>query len=82
MTSANFLFNPKEITAKVGQPITIHFRNSGFHTFTIDELGVNKTVSTGSETVTFTADKKGRFPYYCTVGSHRALGMEGVLVVE
>lgn len=30
----------------------------------------------------FQADRTGEFPYYCSVGSHRRVGMEGTVVVE
>ena len=33
-------------------------------------------------TAEFTADKVGSFEYYCSVGSHRSMGMKGVLKVE
>ncbi|MEX2112978.1 MAG: hypothetical protein WD845_07315 [Pirellulales bacterium] len=34
------------------------------------------------ETVEFAADRAGNHVYYCSVGQHRALGMEGRFVVE
>ncbi len=33
-------------------------------------------------TLGFSADTRGRFPYYCSVGGHRNLGMEGTLIVR
>lgn len=82
MDSGNFYFRPNTIQAKLNQPVTIKFNNSGFHTFTIDELGVNQTVSGSTGSVTFTPNKKGTFEFYCTVGNHRDLGQKGTITVE
>src|SRR3990167_9256749 len=35
-----------------------------------------------SASVEFTADKAGGFEYYCSVGTHRAMGMVGAFIVE
>lgn len=83
MTSGNFFFEPAVIRAEVGQEVEVVFaENSGVHTFVIDELGVNVPISAGDST-TFTADlEPGTYAFYCSVGNHRALGMEGTLIVE
>lgn len=76
--------NP-EIKVKLGDKVRIDLRvNAGLHDWTVDELGAaTKRVSTGESTfIEFTADKKGTFSYYCSVGSHRSLGMEGTIIVE
>lgn len=82
MDSGNFYFRPNTIAAKLNQPVTIKFNNSGFHTFTIDELGVNQTLSGSLSSFTFTPNKKGTFEFYCTVGNHRDLGQKGTITVE
>ena len=85
VNGGEFFFNPKEIRVKQGQRIQIVFNNSaGFHDFVIDELNVRtKQISAGqSDTVEFIADKKGTFEFYCSVGSHRAKGMIGNIIVE
>ena len=80
--SGNFFFNPNNITLKKNQPVRISFKNSGFHTFTIDELGVNVPLQGSSATVEFTPTKAGTFEYYCAVPGHRERGMLGSLNVE
>ena len=83
MESGNFFFSPSSITAEPGQEVVISItENSGTHTFVIDEIGYKSGVSTG-DTLSFTAPTEpGSYSYYCDVGSHRALGMEGTLIVE
>lgn len=81
----NFSFTPSAITVKKGDKVKITFENSaGFHDFVIDGYGVatKQTKSPTIEVVEFTADKIGSFEYYCSVGSHRAMGMKGILKVE
>lgn len=85
VTGANFSFTPSTITVNQGDKVTINFVNSGgFHDFRIDEFNVATPQINGgqSATVTFTADKKGTFQYYCSVGNHRQMGMVGTLTVQ
>lgn len=83
MTSGNFFFDPATITASPGQKVSISFTdNEGVHTFVIDELGVKKSITTGT-VITFTVPSTpGSYAYYCDIGAHRKLGMEGVLIVK
>ncbi len=81
----NFSFSPKEIRVKKGDMVKIVFNNkAGFHDLVIDEYSVRTPqIQAGkSAEFTFTADKTGTFEYYCSVGSHRAMGMKGNLIVE
>lgn len=85
LSGKNFEFNVKEIRVKRGEKITIHFESAdGFHDLVIDEFDVRteKLKTGGMQMVTFTPDKTGTFEYYCSVGSHRANGMVGKLIVE
>ena len=56
----------------------------GFHDFVIDEFNAATSKVKDGETtfVEFTADKKGTFDYYCSVGEHRKMGMKGKLIVN
>jgi nitrosocyanin len=81
----NFSFTPSTMTVNKGDTVKITFKNSGgMHDFKIDEFNVaTKQIQSGaSETVEFTADKAGTFDYYCSVGNHRAMGMQGTLTVK
>lgn len=85
VTGSSFKFDPSEIKVKKGDTVKITFKNAGgFHDFNIEGYGVKTKQGSGpsEETVTFVADKAGEFAFYCSVGQHRANGMEGKLVVE
>ena len=85
ISAKNFNFAPNTMTVKKGDRVRITLANGdGFHDLVIDEFGVaTKKINTGmTEVVEFTADKTGSFEYYCSVGSHRMMGMKGTLVVQ
>lgn len=85
VTGENFTFVPKAMTVNKGDTVKIIFKNTqGFHDFVLDEFNVKSKQGQGpsEETLTFVADKVGSFEYYCSVGSHRAMGMKGSLIVK
>ncbi len=85
VSGTNYAFDPSTIKVKKGDKVKITFKNTqGFHDWVMDEYGVatKQTNAPTTEVLEFTADKVGSFEYYCSVGSHRAMGMKGTLVVE
>ncbi len=85
VSADNFSFKPSTITVKKGDKVKITFVNSeGFHDWVVDEFGAatKQTQAPTTEVIEFTADKTGSFEYYCSVGSHRDMGMVGTLVVK
>lgn len=86
ISGSEFAFTPASITTKVGQPVTLTFKNEGKypHNLSISDLNVQtKTINPGeSDSVTFTPDKTGSFTYICTVPGHADKGMKGTLTVE
>ncbi len=85
VAGGNYYFKPGTITVHKGDTVKINFKNDGgMHDFKIDEFGVaTKKIGSGqSDTVSFVADKAGSFEYYCSIGSHRQMGMKGMLIVE
>lgn len=85
VSGSNYKFEPSTITVKKGDSVKITFQNSGgFHDFALDEFNIKTAVipSGQSTTVQFVADKAGTFQYYCSVGNHRAMGMQGTLTVQ
>ena len=90
VTGENFKFyidgveNP-EIKVKEGDKVRVEFKSTDSmpHDFVIDEFGATEQVKGEATTfVEFTADKKGEYEYYCSVGKHRANGMFGKFIVE
>lgn len=83
MEAGNFFFSPNTITATPGQAVSVTFsKNSGIHTFVIDEIGAKFSIAEG-ETFIFTAPSEpGEYAFYCDIGSHRSFGMEGTLIVK
>jgi len=82
MAATNFAFAPATITAKVGQPVEVTFSDvAGFHAFVIDSV-VSQQISTGTVVKFNAPSAPGRYPYYCNVANHRAMGMEGTLIVQ
>lgn len=85
VNGGNYYFKPNIIKVKQGDQVTIKFINdNGMHNFIIDEFNVGTQIIKGGaeETISFIADKKGSFEYYCSVGQHRQNGMKGTLIVE
>lgn len=84
----NFSYDPDVIRAEPGEWVQIVLNNvQGFHdiVFELDGGRVEATsrISEGeTEELLFRApEADGAFPYYCSVGSHRLNGMEGVFLV-
>ena len=84
----NFSYDPDVIRADPGEWVQIVLNNiGGFHdiVFELDDGRVEQTeriMEGETEELLFRApDVDGVFPYYCSVGSHRLNGMEGVFIV-
>lgn len=85
VSGTNYAFSPTVLNVNKGDTVKITFKDvNGFHDFKIDEFNVaTKKLNTSNEqTVIFVVDKAGSFEYYCSVGSHRAMGMKGTLIVK
>tara|TARA_Y100000310_G_scaffold91480_1_gene88834 strand:+ start:124 stop:534 length:411 start_codon:yes stop_codon:yes gene_type:complete len=90
LTGENFKFllggkEAPELHVKEGDLVRIEFSSTnGFHDWVIGEFNAatERVQTDGSTYVEFTADKKGTFEYYCSVGKHRENGMKGNLIVE
>ncbi|MFZ2025507.1 MAG: cupredoxin domain-containing protein [Microgenomates group bacterium] len=81
----NFKFTPNTISVNQGDTVKITFKNTeGFHDFVLDEYQLRtKQIPAGQEeTMEFVADKVGTFEFYCSVGTHRKMGMVGTLEVK
>jgi len=80
---------PEIVTVNEGDVVTFHLTNleraeDETHGFTVDTYGVHGSFEPGkTASVTFTANRSGIFPYYCTeFCSALHLEMEGILLVR
>lgn len=79
----HFSFDPPMITVATGQDVEMTFTEvNGIHTFSLTESKVNEKIEAG-KTIRFKAPKEpGHYSYFCNVGNHRELGMEGLFIVR
>lgn len=86
VTASEYAFSPGSIAVAKGEKIKLTFRNMGglSHNLVIDDLNVStRTIPRGEEdTLEFTATAEGTFTFYCSVGNHQSLGMEGEIEVR
>lgn len=85
ITANHLSFTPNIIEVKAGETVTVRVTSvDEVHDLVIDELNVDTGLIGGGESVvieiTAPQDASGKeFEFYCSVGSHRALGMVGKL---
>jgi plastocyanin len=86
VSGSEYSFSPKMIEVTRGEEVKLVYKNTGKlpHDLVLTELGVKTNVIAGGkeDTVTFTPEKSGTFTFYCSVGNHRQLGMEGTATVK
>lgn len=89
VTATEYAFSPSELRVPAGTEVTVTLQNEG--TMGHDwggEFGSAGTVRTDiigpgeSDSVSFTVDEPGEYPFWCSVPGHRGAGMEGTLIVE
>ena len=73
----NFVFEPKELTVKVGQTVTWTNRDDIPHTVVSAGKFRSKTMDTDG-TFTFTFTTAGEYKYFCSLHPH----MQGMVKVE
>lgn len=88
LTAVNFEYSTDDLTAAPGQEMQVRLIvKEGMHDFVIDELEVRTDVMNAGEETTVTvmipedAEPGTEYPFYCSVGNHREMGMEGTLTV-
>lgn len=83
--ASNYKFNKTELKVKKGDKVKITLSSTqGNHDLNIEGYNVGtKVIKSGQQdSLEFTADKNGSFEYYCSIGTHRQMGMKGTLIVE
>lgn len=83
LVAENVAFDQAELSASAGSiTVSLENRDLFWHTFTIEELGVDLRVPVSAEmTVTFDA-APGEYTFICAIPGHPEAGMEGTLLVE
>ncbi len=89
MTAVRSHFNPEHIEVEEGDEVVLHVTNveqarDATHGFAVDKYNVNVSLEPGeTQTIRFTADRSGVFPFYCTeFCSALHLEMTGYLLVR
>lgn len=88
MLAGSFFYKPNQVTVKVNVPVELMIKKeSGMipHNFVIESpdagVVVKEELSSDVKTIRFTPTAIGKIPFYCTHGTHRDRGMEGVIDV-
>lgn len=85
VTAKQFTFEPAEIRVKQGTTVTLEIASTDVdHGIALPAFNVNSILKAGTTTsVTFLADKKGSYPFFCSVFCGSGHGsMRGTLIVE
>jgi plastocyanin len=86
LTATEFAFDPSSIQVDEAGKTTFTLVNDGKfgHALEIEGQGIEEETDTidGGKTTELTVElKPGEYEFYCPVGNHREMGMEGTLVV-
>ncbi len=88
VSETDFKLNPSDPKVKAGE-VTFEVTNDGqtVHNLEVEgpneEQKLNSDLSPGqSGVLTVDLSKPGKYEFYCPVGNHRQLGMEGTITVE
>lgn len=79
---SDYNFTPSLTRVKKGTFVTLRFRTTGMHTFTVPGLGLNFLLVQPMQEFSFIPDRVGSYPFQCAVQGHKELGMEGIIIVE
>jgi plastocyanin len=85
--ASEYKFIPSTITVKKGESVKITLKNAGAmpHDWFVENMGgasIDMTSAGSSNSIVIKASQSGTFVTYCSIGSHRKLGMVGTLVVQ
>ncbi|MDO8451247.1 MAG: cupredoxin domain-containing protein [bacterium] len=84
--ASEFAYDVTRLDVNNGKKIRLILKNVGKmpHDFVIDELNVRtKVLKSGeTDTIEFTPATAGTFEFYCSIGSHRQMGMKGTIIVR
>jgi plastocyanin len=88
MSAVDFKFNPSDPTVKSGN-VTVNLTNDGQapHSLEIEDVNgqdeeIEGDVSSGESGTLAVNLPPGKYEFYCPVGNHREMGMEGEITVK
>lgn len=80
-----YSFSTEGISVKKGEKVRLTLVNNGrmSHDFVVDDTDIAASLAGPGKSVSveFTIEEAGSYTFYCSVGNHRAMGMEGTLEV-
>jgi plastocyanin len=86
---SNISYDTEEVSVARGETIEfVYINEGGVHNLVLEENGEDvtrtETLSSNGETdsFTYTFEEEGEYEFYCSVGSHRAQGMEGKINLQ
>lgn len=86
LNAFEFGYDNATLKLKAGEKVKLTFNNTGKmkHDYVIEGTSIRTPVIEAgkSTTLEFTAPAKGAYKGFCSVGAHRAAGMENTIVVE
>ncbi|MGH2811093.1 MAG: cupredoxin domain-containing protein, partial [Actinomycetota bacterium] len=66
VVASDFSFEPQQVEAETGSTIVVRNDDPFFHTFTIDDLGIDVQLTPGDEILVEIPDEPGTHVFYCT----------------
>jgi len=85
IAGGEYYYEPDEITVEAGSEVRIIFVNEGDagHDLVIDDVGGTEIIEPGGkDSFVFTAPEgEATLVFYCSIGNHRELGMEGEIEI-
>ena len=89
VSETDFALAPKDLTVKSGTTVTFDVRNDGATTHSLEVEGpegeseLEQDLAPGdSRQPEVTFSKPGTYEWYCPVGNHKEMGMEGTVTVN
>jgi plastocyanin len=67
VTISDFSFQPPVVTVRVGDAVVWTNRDPAPHTVTADDGSFDSSVLSGGEVFRLIPDRRGDFPYFCTL---------------
>lgn len=84
--ASEFSFTPTSLNAGKGEKVRIWLTNNGtsVHNISVPDANlISEDADPGDKVyLDFVSDKPGSFSFYCGMGGHKDLGMNGIIIVK